>query len=360
MVGLRPLMRGQAAGTGMRTCRLTKVCLVAAALALAACGTSVQGHPAASGKKTETKLAVVPGGPHPYFAPMPSAVQAAKKDFGLAAATYQVPASFTLSDENQTIESLASRGYSAFAVFPDDANGTNATIAELAGKGIATVSIGACTNSPTKADFCLATDVKKAAYEATKKLIAAMGGKGQIVHLTGLLIDPNTKLREQGVAQAVAETHGAVKLVQTIADIDSPDKADPAVRSLLAARGNEINGIVATAYNDSVAAAKELSRSNPNHISLIAIDADPTVINGIKSGAVAGTIDQNPYGQAYIAAYALDQIVSHGCKLKDTSSPHIDSGTIFVTKANVNHYLDDLRTLTTQIQSNFKARYLSC
>ena len=308
----------------------------------------------------KTKLAVVPGGPHPYFAPMPSAVQAAKAAFHLARATYRVPPAFTLNDENQTIESLAAQGYNAFAIFPDDANGTNATIAELAGRGIPSVDIGACTNQPSQAKFCLATDVYKAAHLGAKYLIKTIGGHGRIVHLTGLLLDPNTKLREQGVAKAVAEAHGAVKLVQTIADIDSPSLADHAVHNLLAARGNTIDGIVTTAYNDAVASAKALTESKNRHIKLIAIDADPIVIKAIEDGYAAGTIEQNPYGQAYISAYALDLMVSHGCKMKPNAPFKIDSGTIFVTKANVGHYLRDLHAYTQTLLNNFKRQYMTC
>src|SRR5437016_10079135 len=47
---------------------------------------------------------------------------------------------------------------------------------------------------------------------ALKELIKAMGGKGNIVHLAGLLVDPNTTLRENAVEKAIAETNGAVKL----------------------------------------------------------------------------------------------------------------------------------------------------
>jgi ribose transport system substrate-binding protein len=315
---------------------------------------------AGASSASKTKLAVVPGGPHPYFAPMPSAVLAAKRAFNLTAATYRVPPTFTLNDENQTIESLAAQGYNAFAIFPDDANGTNSTIAELAGRGIPSVDIGACTNRPSQAKFCLATDVYKAAYQGARDVIQAIGGHGRIVHLTGLLLDPNTKLREQGVAKAVAETRGAVKLVQTVADIDAPGPADNAVHSLLAAHGNNIDGIVTTAYNPAVAAAKGLSESKNSHIKLIAIDADPIVLKAIQNGYAAGTIEQNPYGQAYIAAYALNLMVNNGCKMKATAPFKIDSGTVFVTKANVGHFLKDVQAYTTGLLRRFKEQYMTC
>ncbi|BCL79084.1 sugar ABC transporter substrate-binding protein [Ktedonobacteria bacterium brp13] len=341
---------------------LRKLAWVAALMllvVLSGCGSQTTSTTGSSGSDT-TKLAVVVGGPHPYFAPMPGATKDAQTGFHISQATYRVPTAFTLNDENQAIESLASQGYNAFAIYPDDANGSNATIAELKAKGISVAEIGACTKQPSLAAFCLATDVSQAAYDATKNLIQAMGGKGKIVHLTGQLIDPNTTLREQAVQKAVAETNGAVQLVQTIADIDSPGPADTAVHNLLAAQGNTITGIVATAYNPAVAAAKALTDAQNTHIKLIGIDTDPIVIKAIQEGYAAGTMEQNPYGQAYIAAYALDLIVSHGCKIKAGAPFQIDSGTTLIDKSNVGNYVAASQTVTQQIQQSFKSKYLSC
>ncbi len=71
-----------------------------------------------------------------------------------------------------------------------------------------------------------------------------MGGKGKIIHGTGFLVDPNTQIRIKAVEKAVAETNGAVELVQILADIDGQETADKAINSFLAARGNEIDGII--------------------------------------------------------------------------------------------------------------------
>jgi ribose transport system substrate-binding protein len=340
---------------------LSKLAWVAAVMlvvVLSACG--AQSSNTGGSSTNTTKLAVVVGGPHPYFAPMPGATQDAKSTFHISQVTYRVPTSFSLNDENQAIESLASQGYNAFAIYPDDANGSNTTVAELQGKGIPVAEIGACTKQPTKAVFCLATDVYQAAYSATKNLIQAIGGKGKIVHLTGMLIDPNTTLREQAVKKAVSETNGAVQLVQTIADIDSPGPADTAMHNLLASQGSTITGIVATAYNPAVAAAQALTNAQNNHIKLVGIDTDPIVIKAIQQGYAAGTMQQNPYGQAYVAAYALDLMVSHGCKMKAGASFQIDSGTSFISKDNVSNYEAASQTVTQQLQQSFKSKYLSC
>ena len=70
-----------------------------------------------------TKVALVPGGPHPYFAAWEQAGLDAVKDFGLGKADYRVPAEWDLRQQNELIESLVGQGYNAVLVFPGDAVG---------------------------------------------------------------------------------------------------------------------------------------------------------------------------------------------------------------------------------------------
>ena len=56
---------------------------------------------------SDNKIALVPGGPHPYFAPWEQAAADAQKDFGVASVEYKVPAEWKL--ELQTELSRASR-----------------------------------------------------------------------------------------------------------------------------------------------------------------------------------------------------------------------------------------------------------
>jgi len=114
-----------------------------------------------------------------------------------------------------------------------------------------------------------------------------MGGKGNIVHLSGFIAETNTKKRMDGVQKAVDENPG-VKLIQTITDIDTAETAQNAVSSLLAAKRSEINGIVATAYNPSVAVSNELRSLDEKNIKSVLIDSDPIVLDAIKTGMYLG------------------------------------------------------------------------
>ena len=317
---------------------------------------------------SDNKIALIPGGPHPYFAPWEQAAADAKKDFGIAAVDFKVPAEWKLALQTELLESLAAQGYNGFGIFPADPVGINSTVAELASASIPSAALAGCTQDPSDVAFCLGTDVYNSAYIGTKALIEAMGGKGNIVHLAGLLVDPNTTLRVKAVETAVAETNGAVTLLQTVADTDEQEAADQKINALLGAQKDEIGGMIATGYIPSVVASKSLRTLGDKRIKFIGIDDDPIVLDAIKDGFVAGTMAQNPYGQGYIGAYVMDLMASGGCTVKDDApwiktpqtAKFIDSGTMVINQANLGTYKDDLKKITTDIQGKFKDTYLNC
>ena len=162
---------------------------------------------------------------------------------------------------DRALGSLAAQGYTAFGIFPADPVGINSTVEELASSSIPSAALAGCTQDPSKVTFCLGTDVYNSAYLGTKELIEAMGGKGAIVHLAGLLVDPNTTLRVKAVETAVGETNGAVTLLQTVADTDAQEAADQKINALLGAQKDEIGGMIATGYIPSVVASSRSARS---------------------------------------------------------------------------------------------------
>lgn len=330
--------------------------LLAGVVVLAACGGGSTGGGGASGKAAA--VAIVPGGPHPYFEPMKPAIADASADFHLEKGTFEVPSDWKQDLQNQLLTSLASQGYNGFGIFPTDGNAANGIVGQLVSRGDPVVAVGGCINEPTRTSFCLATDVGASAYQAAKTVMQAMGGKGVLLHGTGLLTDPNTVKRDEAVKKAVAENGGAVTLI-TLADIDKDAQtADTAINQALAAH-KDLTGIVTTAYNPTVAAAKALRTLGDKRIKMVGIDDDPITLAAVKDGFLVGTMGQNPYGQAYVGAYAVNQLHA-GCKKRAGAPYFIDSGTLLIGPDRVATYHDDFRSLTKSIVSGFKAKYLSC
>lgn len=308
---------------------------------------------------SDVRVAIVPGGPHPYFAPMEPGLADAVAAVGLGESAFRAPSEWDLQAQNQLLNSMAAQGFNAFGIFPGDANATNAIMSELAAAGFPIMAIAGCVTEPTDAAFCFGTDVGESAYLGTKALIEAIGGEGKIIHGTGFLVDPNTQIRMEAVERAVAETNGAVELVEHLADIDSQEAADETINSFLAARGDEIDGIVTTAYVPSTVSATALRTIGDGRIRMVGIDDDPIVLDAIRDGIIDGTMAQNPYGQAFVGSQVLGML-AHGCTPKEDAPYFVSSGTLLISADNVETYGEDLKALTAQIGEEFPGMYLDC
>ena len=337
---------------------ITYLTLSAATLALTA-GLTFAG--------SDTKVALVPGGPHPYFAAWEQAGADAVKDFGIGAGDYRVPQKWELSQQSQLLESLLTQGYNSFLIFPGDAVGTSPVVQELVDNGGQALALAGCLKDPTPALFCMGTDTGNSAYLGTKELIKAMGGKGKIAHFTGFLVDPNTQLRIDAVQKAADETNGAVTVMQVIADIDAPQPAEEKINAFLAANAAGVDGIVTTAWVPAVTAANSLRKIGDKRIKMVGIDHDEVVIKAIKDGFVSGTMLQNPYGQGYIGAYVLDKLRS-GCTIKADApwksnaltAKFVDSGTVYVDATQADTYVDAMRGISKTLLASMDKDFLAC
>ncbi len=368
----------------MKRTRLLSILALVLAIGLvaAACGdddggttTTAAGTTTTGAAIDPTKVAAVAGGPHPFFDPWGPGIDAAVADFSFAGGTYQFPPQWELTAQNNMVETLVAQGYNAFVIFPGDANGTNALLDELLAQDIPSIAGGGCTSEPSPAAFCIATDVGNSAYIGTKALIAAMGDictveePCQIVHIASRLVDPNTQARIAAVDRAVAETNGTVEVLQHLTDSDDQEAATEKVGAILAASGDEIDGMISVAYVGSSVAATLLRNLGDKRIKMIGIDDDPEVLSAIEDGFLVGTMSQNPYGQAYLGSWVLDQI-RHGCTVKDDAPFLIDSGTFLITADGANvgdvpstaiaDYVQKRVDITNELMASFEANYLNC
>jgi ribose transport system substrate-binding protein len=314
-----------------------------------------------------TKVALVPGGPHPYFSAWEQAGADAVKDFKLGAGDYRVPQKWELAEQSKLLESLLTQGYNSFLIFPGDAVGTSAVVQEIVDNGGQALALAGCLKDPTPALFCMGTDTGNSAYLGTKELIKAMGGKGKIAHFTGFLVDPNTQLRIDAVKKAADETNGAVTVVQVIADIDAPQPAEEKINAYLAANAAGVDGIITTAWVPAVTAANSLRKIGDKRIKMVGIDHDEVVLKAVKDGFVSGTMLQNPYGQGYIGSYVLDKL-RNGCTLKEDApwksnaltKKFVDSGTVYVDATQVDTYVDAMRGISKTLMASIDKDFLAC
>jgi len=115
------------------------------------------------------KIALVPGGAHPYFQPWKTTAATAKTDLKLGDVTLNETSGWDQTKQNDVLKSLAAQGYNAFGVFGVSPENINSTFEDLKRQGFPVASLASCPAGDTdKADFCLSTDVGEAAYKAAK------------------------------------------------------------------------------------------------------------------------------------------------------------------------------------------------
>lgn len=312
-----------------------------------------------------SRIALIPGGPHPYFAAWEQAGADAAEEFNLGAAEYKVPQKWELGLQNQMLESLVTQGYNGFLIFPGDPVGTVAIANELADTGAPVIALAGCLKDPSDAQFCMGTDTGNSAYLGTKELLKELGSGAKIAHFTGFLVDPNTQLRIDAVEKAAQE--GGAEVIQVIADIDAPEPAEEKINAYLAAHASEVDGIITTAWVPAVVASSALRKIGDKRIKMVGIDHDEVVLKAIKDGFVHGTMLQNPYGQGYIGSYAADKLRT-GCTVKADApfksnaltNKFIDSGTVFAGVNDVDNYVASMQAITKTLFEDFESTYFDC
>jgi ribose transport system substrate-binding protein len=296
--------------------------------------------------------------PHPYITEVAAGVDAAQKD--LSVPIYKmVGQEWTQDNESVNVEALATTGHQGFCIYPVDASGANGLFAELTARGQFVVAYGAEPALPTPASFTVATDIQGAAETACEELIRLMGDHGNILNVLESVTDINTQKRDAGVRAAVAR-HPRVKIIQTIGDMSQVSEATTKIQSALAARAGEIDGIIATGYNPTIAIVAILNEWNKDstkkRIHFIGMDTGASVLAAIREGSIDATIAQNTFGHGYIPAAIIDLMVK-GWK---PTKPYqfINSGIVVVEKSNIDSYAGLIRKLTDGILGDLKTKYL--
>jgi ribose transport system substrate-binding protein len=272
--------------------------------------------------------------PHPYISEVSAGVEAARKN--LRVPVYQmVGQEWTQDNETVNVESLSTQGYKAFCIYPVDAAGANGLFAQLTARGQFVVAYGAEPALPTPASFTVATDIQGAAQTACEELIRLMGDHGHILNVLEAVTDINTQKRDAGVKAAVRR-HPQVTIIQTISDMSQVSEAMTKIQSALAARAGEIDGIITTGYNPTIAAVAILNEWNKNpsnkRIHFIGMDTGAAVLAAIRDGTVDATVAQNTFAHGYVPVAIADLMVQGWTPARPYQ--FINSGIVIVNRSN--------------------------
>jgi len=117
--------------------------LAAVALLLTGCSSSSDSAGKDSGFGA-IKVALVPGGAHPYFQPWIAGGEAAVKEFGIGGTIFNETGEWDQTKQNAAIDALGAQGYNAFGLFGVSPTDINTTFKGLKVKGFPVGSLASC------------------------------------------------------------------------------------------------------------------------------------------------------------------------------------------------------------------------
>jgi ribose transport system substrate-binding protein len=296
--------------------------------------------------------------PHPYFSAVGKGAEAFAREHGVGLRVV-VGQESTQANTNANVESMFTLGHKAFAIYPVDPAGSKGLFSRLKQGGRHVVAYGAQPETGSDTPFAVATDTRGAAELATRRLIELLGGRGNILNVLESLTDANTPIRKSAIESVVA-AHPGVRIIQTVGDVTTEQKAREKIESALVARGGEVDAVICTGYTTTVAAAMLLADHNTKpgakRIRFVGIDTDERVLAAIRSGSIDATVAQNPFGHGFIACALLD-LMNQGWTPRQPYQ-FVDSGCLLVERANVDGFEPGIERLTRSIVADLKTRYL--
>jgi len=173
-------------------------------------------------------------------------------------------------------------------------------------------------------------------YNVAKSLFDQMGGRGNLVHLTGHPGSTPDSQRTIGVDRALAD-YPDVKLVARQPGEWNRDDARTAMAGIITKYGSDINGVFGQNDDVAIGAMNALNEQGIQGVPITGVDGNKGTMDFIKSGAIYGAYSTLPFWSAgFSAVRAID--ASLGVQFSPLER-QLFTGGVFVTKDNVDKYL---------------------
>jgi ribose transport system substrate-binding protein len=279
---------------------------------------------------------MVPKGVHPYYEPCYEGFKAAAQKYGVKVEKVD-PQKFELPLQVRVIEDLIAQHVDGIAISALDDAGLVPVVHDAMKAGIKVITFDAPAPSSEALEY-IGTDNEAAGYAAGKKMGEVMGGKGNIIILQGGLGATNLNLRTKGFKAALAKSAPGVKVLEVVNENGDFNEATNKTEAVLQTYP-DLTAIFSVSAEGAPAAAQVLKQQGKAGKILVAgFDDLKDTLEGIKDGSVSFCLVQKTFKMGWLSIEALLD-ATKGKKLPKVT----DTGVLFVTKANVGTYMDEMK-----------------
>lgn len=265
---------------------LTAFCLM---LVVPGCGKRDAEPGGAGGKKF--KLAFVTNNPSSFWTIARAGCDDAVKELGNVAVDFRIPSSGSAAEQQQILDDLLAKGVDGIAVSPVDPANQTEMLNKVAGQ---TLLVCHDSDAPMSKRVCyIGTDNSAAGVEAAKLIKEALPNGGKIMVFVGTLDAQNAKERFAGIKQELAGSK--VEIIDVRTDETDRVRAQKNVEDTLVKYSDVACLVGLWSYNGPAILNGVKTSGKSGQVKIVCFDEEDETLAGVASGAIYGTVVQQPY-----------------------------------------------------------------
>lgn len=285
-------------------------------------------------------LAFVTNNASDYWTIARKGTEKAQKDLQGVSVDFRIPSDGTAAEQTGIINDLLAKGVDGFAISPVDP--TNQT-QELNKAAKQVLVFTQDSDAPKSNRACyVGTDNVAAGRQVGQLIKQALPNGGQIMLFVGKIDAQNARDRYQGIKEALAGSK--VQILDVRTDETDRAKAKSNVSDTLVKYPN-IAGLVGLwSYNGPAILSAVKDANMVGKVKIICFDEEDETLAGVKSGAIVGTVVQQPFEMGYQSMKLMSEVL-RGNKSVIPASKQIFIPTEIIQKNNVDAFRAQLTKL---------------
>lgn len=246
----------------------------------------------------------------------------------------------TAAEQKRIVDDLLAKGVDGIAISPVDPANQTGMLNDAARQ---TVVFTHDSDAPDSRRECyVGTDNVAAGRDAGGLIKEALPQGGRIAVFVGKLDARNAQERLQGIKEAIAGS--TISIIDVRTDDTDQVRAKANVSEMLVSHPDVAALVGLWSYNGPAILSAVRDAGRIGQVKIIAFDEDDETLTGVKSGAIMGTVVQQPYEFGYrsmtLLAKALD-----GDRSGIPASHQVFIPTQVIRQNNVDEFRTKLATL---------------
>src|ERR1700736_3109495 len=304
------------------------VCSITAAMALSA---------TAFAQSKSLDLAFLTNNASDFWTIARAGCEKAKKEFSNIKVEFKIPADGTAAEQTRIFDDLLVKGVNGIALSPVDPANQTAMIDKGAAKAMIVTQDSDAPSS--KRSFYVGTDNVAAGRQAGELIKKAVPNGGSIMLFVGKRDAQNAKERIQGVEETLKGTN--IKILDVRTDDTDRVRAKQNVADTLVKNPDIACLVGLWSYNGPAILNAVRDANKIGQVPIVTFDEEDETLTGVKSGAIAGTVVQQPFEFGYQAMTLMAKVLA-GDRSGIPSSHQVFIPTRAIDKSNVDEFWANL------------------